>query len=205
MSISTWPVLAPYAAPWCTSQATFALWISFLLGRQLTLGHEPPIHRRSTTAVRRPDRAMCHARSFPPAPLPRTRMSKSSVFTLISPGGCGYSPSGASPGTAWTQRSRGEKLLEQTRGVVRVLLREEVATLHRLPVRVPGPLPPDAKRTATLCIQRVERAALGPQMRHRAFDSLRRLLVGPIVLHINRGRRSILFTDSMDASRIAIG
>src|SRR5215467_15531596 len=99
MSISTWPVLAPYAAPWCTSQATFALWISFLLGRQLTLGHEPPIHRRSTTAVRRPDRAICHAKSFPPAPLPRTRNSNCSVFTLISSGSCGYSPSGA---CAWT-------------------------------------------------------------------------------------------------------
>src|SRR2546425_7868797 len=69
MSISTGPVLAPYSAPWRTSDATFALWISFLLGMQLTLGQEPPIQRRSTTAVRRPDCAMCHARSLPPAPL----------------------------------------------------------------------------------------------------------------------------------------
>src|SRR2546426_12845903 len=43
MSISTGPVLAPYSAPWRTSDATFALWISFLLGMQLTLGQEPPI------------------------------------------------------------------------------------------------------------------------------------------------------------------
>jgi len=34
--------------------ATFALQISFLLGMQLILGQEPPIHRRSTTAVRLP-------------------------------------------------------------------------------------------------------------------------------------------------------
>ena len=46
--------------------ATFALQISFLLGRQLMFGQEPPIHRRSTTAVRRPDRARCQARSLPP-------------------------------------------------------------------------------------------------------------------------------------------
>src|SRR2546422_11510049 len=39
-------------------------------------GQEPPIQRRSTTAVRRPAHAMCHARSLPPAPLPRTRMPR---------------------------------------------------------------------------------------------------------------------------------
>jgi hypothetical protein len=42
--------------------------ISFLLGRQAMLGQEPPIQRHSTTAVRRPDRARCQARSLPPAP-----------------------------------------------------------------------------------------------------------------------------------------
>src|ERR1700730_18813991 len=45
---------------------------------QAMLGQEPPIHRRSTTAVRRPDRAMCQARSLPPAPLPRTKISNCS-------------------------------------------------------------------------------------------------------------------------------
>jgi hypothetical protein len=44
-----------------------------LLGKQLTFGQEPPIHRRSMTAVRFPDRARCHARYIPPLPLPRTR------------------------------------------------------------------------------------------------------------------------------------
>src|SRR5262245_44572851 len=82
MSIATRPVFAPYSAPRRTSDATFALWISFLLGRQLTLGQEPPIQRRSTTAVRRPARAMCHAKSLPPAPLPRTRISSRSDWDM---------------------------------------------------------------------------------------------------------------------------
>src|SRR5262245_10197678 len=82
MSIATRPVLAPYSAPRRTSEATFALWISFLLGRQLTLGQEPPTHRRSTTAVRRPARAMCQASSLPPAPLPRTTISNRSACAI---------------------------------------------------------------------------------------------------------------------------
>ena len=49
--------------------------ISFLLGRQAIFGQEPPIHRRSTTAVRRPDFPMCQAVSLPPPPLPRIRTS----------------------------------------------------------------------------------------------------------------------------------
>src|SRR5215831_20499737 len=61
-----------------TRYATFALQISFLLGRQLMLGQEPPIYRRSTTAVRRPDRAISQARSLPPLPLPRIRISNRS-------------------------------------------------------------------------------------------------------------------------------
>jgi hypothetical protein len=39
------------------------------------LGHEPPIQRRSTTAVRRPDLAMSQANNLPPWPLPRTSTS----------------------------------------------------------------------------------------------------------------------------------
>src|SRR5262249_52792650 len=70
--------------PWRTSETTFALQISFLLGIQLTLGQEPPIQRRSTTAVRRPARAMCHARSLPPAPLPRTRISNRSTCDMAA-------------------------------------------------------------------------------------------------------------------------
>src|SRR5262245_38910166 len=78
------PVTSPKSAAWWTRSATFALQISFLLGRQLMLGHEPPIHRRSTTAVRCPALAMSQARSFPPAPLPRMRISYRSVGIVAS-------------------------------------------------------------------------------------------------------------------------
>src|SRR5262245_51899993 len=67
--------------------ATFALQISFLLGRQATLGQEPPIQRRSTTAVRRPERARLQARSLPAAPLPRIRISyrsRSGIADLLA-------------------------------------------------------------------------------------------------------------------------
>src|SRR5262244_3485612 len=84
MSIDTGPVAAPYSAAWCTRYETFALQISFLLGRQLTLGHEPPIHRRSTTAVDWPDDARCQARSLPPAPLPRTTFANDSAWCMLS-------------------------------------------------------------------------------------------------------------------------
>src|SRR5689334_22718168 len=63
--------------------ATFALQISFLLGRQLIFGHEPPIHRRSTTAVGSPAWAKCQAKYFPPSPLPTITFLKCS--TAIAP------------------------------------------------------------------------------------------------------------------------
>jgi len=71
-------MLVPNCTAWRTRCETFALQISFLLGMQLMFGHEPPMYRRSTTAVRRPARAICHASNFPPAPLPRTRISNRS-------------------------------------------------------------------------------------------------------------------------------
>jgi hypothetical protein len=58
--------------------------------------------------------------------------------------------------------SRGEELLDEKRGFVRVLLREEVATLHRLSLRVRSPLPPNTERTSILCIESVERTSHGP-------------------------------------------
>ena len=58
--------------------------------------------------------------------------------------------------------SCGEELLDQNCRVVRILFREEVATLHRLALRVRSPLPPNAQWTAFFCIQSVERATLGP-------------------------------------------
>src|SRR6266853_2712714 len=66
MSIATRPVVVPNSAACRATYATFALQISFLLGMQLTFGQEPPIHWRSTTAVRRPDRARCQASQGPP-------------------------------------------------------------------------------------------------------------------------------------------
>src|SRR5260221_3945484 len=48
---------------------------NLVLAWQAMLGQEPPIQRRSTTAVRRPARAMCQASSLPPCPLPRMRIS----------------------------------------------------------------------------------------------------------------------------------
>src|SRR5919199_6684140 len=54
------PVSIPNSAARRTRAATFALQISFLLGRQLMFGHEPPTQRRSTTTVRCPAWAMCH-------------------------------------------------------------------------------------------------------------------------------------------------
>ena len=56
----------------------------------------------------------------------------------------------------------GEELLDENCGVVRVLFREEVATFHRLSLRVRSPLPPNAQRTAVFCIESVERTTLGP-------------------------------------------
>src|ERR1700680_558507 len=62
MSVAVEPVTMPKRSAWRTRSATFALQISFLLGRQLVFGQEPPINLRSTTAVRCPDLAMCQAR-----------------------------------------------------------------------------------------------------------------------------------------------
>src|SRR6267142_5381915 len=71
-------VIDPIAIVVDVRSATFALQISFLLGRQLVFGQEPPINLRSTTAVRCPDLAMCQARYLPPSPLPRMSISKCS-------------------------------------------------------------------------------------------------------------------------------
>src|SRR5882724_1950263 len=58
--------------------ATFALWIMFLLGRHAILGQEPPIYLRSTTATRLPSPANVHAASVKPVPPPRITRSNSS-------------------------------------------------------------------------------------------------------------------------------
>ena len=66
-------IIVPNCAACRARCASLALQISFLLGRQAILGQEPPIHFRSTTAVRRPDRAICQATFLPSSSLPRIR------------------------------------------------------------------------------------------------------------------------------------
>ena len=78
MSTLTGPVIAPNCAPLRAECATSALRISFLLGMHAMFGQAPPTHLRSTTAVRRPDPAICQAISFPAVPLPRIRTSNCS-------------------------------------------------------------------------------------------------------------------------------
>ena len=58
--------------------------------------------------------------------------------------------------------SRREELLDQNGGVVGILFREEVATLHRLTVCERSPLPPNAQRAPVFRVESVEWAILGP-------------------------------------------
>src|SRR6266481_2866622 len=60
--------------------ATFALWMMFLLGRHAMFGQEPPTYFRSITAVFIPFLASVQERSLPAAPLPRTSKSYSSAL-----------------------------------------------------------------------------------------------------------------------------
>src|SRR5712692_10315504 len=63
--------------------ATFALWIMFLLGRHTILGQEPPIYLRSTTATRFPSAANVHAAMVEPVPPPRITRSNSSGCEVL--------------------------------------------------------------------------------------------------------------------------
>src|SRR6266478_4126177 len=58
--------------------ATFALWMMFLLGKHAMFGQEPPIYLRSTTATRLPSPAKVHAAMVEPVPPPRITRSNSS-------------------------------------------------------------------------------------------------------------------------------
>src|SRR3989442_1389256 len=62
--------------------ATFALWMMFLLGRHAMFGQEPPTYFRSIAAVFIPFLASVQERSLPATPLPR--MSKSYSSALIA-------------------------------------------------------------------------------------------------------------------------
>src|SRR5262245_20187334 len=62
--------------------ATFALWMMFLLGRHAMFGHDPPMYLRSMTATRFPCPAKVQAAMVDPVPPPRITRSNSS--------GCGF-------------------------------------------------------------------------------------------------------------------
>ena len=51
----------PNSSLWRTYDATFALWMMFLLGRQAMFGHDPPMYLRSMTATRFPSPAKVQA------------------------------------------------------------------------------------------------------------------------------------------------
>jgi len=48
--------------------ATFALWMMFLLGKHAMFGHDPPMYLRSTTATCFPSAAKVHAAKVEPVP-----------------------------------------------------------------------------------------------------------------------------------------
>src|SRR5580658_6342152 len=75
MLMATGPVLIPNSACRAASEATFAEWMTFLLGRHATLGQDPPTYFRSITAVRLPCLPIVHAITLPAVPPPSTRTS----------------------------------------------------------------------------------------------------------------------------------
>src|ERR1700681_4369881 len=63
--------------------ATFALWMMFLLGKHAMFGHEPPMYLRSTTATCFPSPANVHAAMVEPVPPPRITRSNSSGCVFL--------------------------------------------------------------------------------------------------------------------------
>ena len=72
----------PNSAPRRAYDATFAEWMTFLLGRHAMFGHDPPTYRRSTTATRFPSAPSAQASSLPALPLPSTTRSYSSMLAM---------------------------------------------------------------------------------------------------------------------------
>lgn len=72
----------PNSAPRRAYDATFAEWMTFLLGRHAMFGHDPPTYRRSTTATRFPSAPSAQASSLPALPLPSTTSSYSSMLAM---------------------------------------------------------------------------------------------------------------------------
>src|SRR6266542_1303255 len=63
--------------------ATFALWMMFLLGKHAMFGHDPPMYLRSMTATRCPFPANVHAAIVDPVPPPRITRSNSSGCVFL--------------------------------------------------------------------------------------------------------------------------
>src|ERR1700688_3505207 len=63
--------------------ATFALWMMFLLGKHAMFGHDPPMYLRSTTATCFPSLAKVHAAMVEPVPPPRMTRSNSSGCAFL--------------------------------------------------------------------------------------------------------------------------
>ena len=75
MSTDAPSIRTPYDAARLTRSATSALRITFLLGRQATLGHAPQLAPARSRRRGRPCRARSHARYLPASPPPRTTFS----------------------------------------------------------------------------------------------------------------------------------
>src|SRR5216684_1979352 len=80
------------AKPWCVMpnsllrrkyDVTFALWMTFLLGKHAVFGHDPPMYLRSTTATCFPSPAKVHAAIVDPVPPPRITRSNSSRCVFL--------------------------------------------------------------------------------------------------------------------------
>src|ERR1700722_12140536 len=63
--------------------ATFALWIMFLLGKHVMFGHAPPIYLRSTTATYFPSPVKVYAATVELVPPPRITRSNSSGYVIF--------------------------------------------------------------------------------------------------------------------------
>ena len=64
--------------------ATFALWMMFVLGKHAMFGQDPPMYLRSTTATCIPSPAKVHAAMVEPVPPPRITRSNSSGCVALS-------------------------------------------------------------------------------------------------------------------------
>src|SRR6266850_8035978 len=85
MSIAKPPCVMPNSLLRRKYDATFALWMMFLLGKHAMFGHDPPMYSRSTTATRFPSPAKVHAAMVEPVPPPRITRSISSGCVFLSP------------------------------------------------------------------------------------------------------------------------